>query len=182
VIGAGNDVIPMVNMAAILGWDTTVVDGRTNYAQPERFHSSCQVVLSKPENVLEKISIDEQTVFVLMTHNYNYDMAILNELIKRDVVYIGMLGPKKKLDRMLDELKENDVSISREKLSMIYGPAGLEIGSETSEEIALSILAEIKAVLAGKQGQSLRNRSDAIHPVSETAIQQVNLVGKPESL
>jgi Xanthine and CO dehydrogenases maturation factor, XdhC/CoxF family len=182
VIGAGNDVIPMVNMAAILGWDTTIVDGRANYAKPERFISTCQVLLSKPENVLEKINIDEQTVFVLMTHNYNYDMAMLNELIKRDVVYIGMLGPKKKLDRMLDELKENGVNISGKQLSMIYGPAGLEIGAETSEEIALSILAEIKAVLAGKQGQSLRNRSDAIHPVSETAIQQVNLVGKSSSL
>ncbi len=178
VIGAGNDVIPMVNMAAILGWDTTVVDGRANYAKRERFVSACQVLLSKPENVLEKIVIDEQTVFVLMTHNYNYDLAMLNELIKRNVVYVGMLGPKKKLDRILNELKENGLSITEQQLSMIYGPVGLEIGAETSEEIALSVLAEIKAVLAGKQGQSLRNKPDVIHPSSETAIEQVNLIDK----
>ena len=168
----------MVDMAAILGWDTTVVDGRANYAKPERFVSACQVLVSKPENVLEKIIIDEQTVFVLMTHNYNYDMAMLSELIKRKVAYVGMLGPKKKLDRILNELKENGPGITKEQLSKLYGPVGLEIGAETSEEIALSVLAEIKAVLAGKQGQSLRNKSDAIHPYSATTIEQVKLIDK----
>jgi xanthine/CO dehydrogenase XdhC/CoxF family maturation factor len=176
LIGAGNDVIPMVNMAAILGWDTIVVDSRVNYAKAERFASTCQVFLSKPENVLDKIVIDEQTVFVLMTHNYNYDLAMLNELLKRNVVYVGMLGPRKKLDRILNELKENGATITEKQLSMIYGPVGLEIGAETSEEIALSVLAEIKAVLAGKQGQSLRNKQDVIHPPSETFIEQVNLI------
>lgn len=178
VIGAGNDVMPLVNMAAILGWDITVVDGRANYAKPERFVSSCQVLVSKPENVLEKILIDEQTAFLLMTHNYNYDLAMLNELIKRNVVYVGMLGPKKKLDRMLNELNEKGMKLTEQQLSMIYGPVGLEIGAETSEEIALSVLSEIKAVMAGKQGQSLRDKSDPIHPATETVIEQVNLAGK----
>jgi xanthine/CO dehydrogenase XdhC/CoxF family maturation factor len=113
-----------------------------------------------------------------MTHNYNYDLAMLNELIKRNVVYVGMLGPRKKLDRILNELQENGLRITEQQLSMIYGPVGLEIGAETSEEIALSVLAEIKAVLAGKQGQSLRNKPDVIHPPSDTFIEQVNLVDK----
>lgn len=178
IVGAGNDVLPMVNMAAILGWDTTVVDGRATHATPERFVSACQVLISNPENVLEKIEIDEQTVFVVMTHNYNYDLAMLNALIKRNVVYVGMLGPRKKLDRILNELQENGLRITEQQLSMIYGPVGLEIGAETSEEIALSVLAEIKAVLAGKQGQSLRNKPDVIHPPSDTFIEQVNLVDK----
>jgi xanthine/CO dehydrogenase XdhC/CoxF family maturation factor len=178
VIGAGNDVIPIVNMAVILGWDITVVDGRPNYAKPGRFSSSCNVLVSKPGDVLKKIKIDEQTVFVLMTHNYNYDMAMLNELLKKNVNYIGLLGPKKKLERILNELKESGVNITEQQLSIIYGPVGLEIGAETSEEIALSILSEIKAVLAEKQGQSLRNKPDTIHPGLETVIEQVNLVGK----
>ena len=178
IVGAGNDVIPMVDMAAILGWDTVVVDGRASYAKPERFMSSCRVFVSKPENVLEKITIDERTTFVLMTHNYNYDMALLNELVKKDVAYIGMLGPKKKLDRILNELKQKGVTMTEQQLSMIYAPVGLEIGAETSEEIALSVLAEIKAVLSRKQGQSLRNKPDVIHPLSETAIEQVNLAEK----
>ena len=73
VIGAGNDVVPLVKMADVLGWERTVVDGR-------------------PERALEKISIDEQTVFLLMTHNYNYDLAMLKALIPRNVAYIGSLG------------------------------------------------------------------------------------------
>ncbi|MEP6751094.1 MAG: XdhC/CoxI family protein, partial [Bacteroidota bacterium] len=69
IIGAGNDVIPLVEMADIIGWETTVVDGRPNYAKADRFLSACQVLVSKPEDALEQLIIDEQTVFVLMTHN-----------------------------------------------------------------------------------------------------------------
>ncbi|MGL6267701.1 MAG: XdhC family protein, partial [Chitinophagaceae bacterium] len=97
IIGAGNDVIPMVEMADLLGWESRVVDGRSSHARQERFEKSCQVLVSKPENVLEQIFIDEQTVFALMTHNYNYDKAMLQILIGKNVSYIGMLGPKKKL-------------------------------------------------------------------------------------
>ncbi len=175
VIGAGNDVLPLVEMAAILGWEITVADGRPGYAKQQRFVSGCQVLVSKPENVLNKISIDKQTVFVLMTHNYNYDLAMLRALIKKDIVYIGSLGPKKKLDRMLEELKEEGHEISERQLSAIYGPVGLNIGAENSEEIALSVIAEIKAVLAGKKGQSLRDNNEVIHSRSLTNIEQVNM-------
>lgn len=175
IIGAGNDVIPLVDMADILGWETTVIDGRANYAKRERFVSACQVLVSKPENVLEQIVIDEQTVFVLMTHNYNYDMAMLGLLLEKDVVYAGMLGPHKKLERMLEELKEEGVDLTAKQLSIIHSPVGLDIGAETSEEIALSILAEIKAVFAGKLGQSLRNNKEVIHLRSATFIEEVKL-------
>ncbi|HET6723657.1 MAG TPA: XdhC family protein, partial [Chitinophagaceae bacterium] len=100
IIGAGNDVMPVVDMADILGWEATVVDGRANYAKKERFVSACQVLVAKPEQALEQIEFDEQTVFLLMTHNYNYDMAMLRQLLQKNVVYIGMLGPKKKRERM----------------------------------------------------------------------------------
>ena len=105
--------MPVVNMADILGWETTVVDGRANYAKKERFVSACQVLVSKPEQVLEQIAIDEQTVFLLMTHNYNYDMAMLRQLLQKNVTYIGMLGPKKKRERMLNELKDEGLSFYR---------------------------------------------------------------------
>jgi xanthine dehydrogenase accessory factor len=178
VIGAGNDVMPLIDMAAVLGWEITVVDGRANYAKPERFTSSCQVLLSKPENVLQKIPVDNQTAFVLMTHNYNYDMAMLNELLKQKVMYVGMLGPKKKLERILNELNDKGEKISAQQLSMIYGPVGIDMGAETPEEIALSILAEIKAVLSNKPAQSLRDKSNFIHPREQTAIGQVNFTNK----
>ena len=175
IIGAGNDVIPLVDMAAILGWEATVVDGRANYAKTERFPSACRVLVSKPEDVLKQITIDEQTVFALMTHNYNYDMAMLKELVSRNVSYIGLLGPKKKLDRIIGELKENGLNLTAQQLSTIHGPVGLDIGAETSEEIALSVIAEIKAVLSNKQGQQLKNTSEAIHSREATTIEKVRI-------
>src|SRR5215204_270439 len=133
IIGAGNDVIPVVDMADILGWETTVVDGRANYAKKERFVSACQVLVSKPEQVLEQIEIDEHTVFLLMTHNYNYDMAMLRQLLQKNVAYIGMLGPKKKRERMLNELREEGLVFTEQQLSVLHSPVGLDIGAETSE-------------------------------------------------
>jgi xanthine/CO dehydrogenase XdhC/CoxF family maturation factor len=178
IIGAGNDVVPLVNMADILGWETTVVDGRANYAKQERFVSACQVLVAKPENVLEQITIDEHTVFLLMTHNYNYDMAMLRQLLGKTVTYIGMLGPKKKRERMLNELKDEGSNFTGQQLSVLHSPVGLDIGAETSEEIALSILAEIKAMFANKDVQSLRKIKEVIHPRSATIIEEVKLTSK----
>jgi xanthine/CO dehydrogenase XdhC/CoxF family maturation factor len=175
VVGAGNDAIPMVNMADSIGWEARVVDGRTTHAKPERFVSACQVLVSKPENVLEQIPIDDQTVFVLMTHNYNYDLAMLKALLERNVCYIGILGPKKKSERMLGELSDAGMKLTDEQMNSIYGPVGLEIGAETAEEIALSIIAEIKAVFAGKKGISLRDSKEFIHSRLFTEIENRKL-------
>jgi len=163
IIGAGNDVIPLVQMGSILGWQSIVVDGRAPYATQARFPTAHQVIVSKPDKVLSFLDIDERTIFVLMTHNYNYDLAMLQQLIGLDIPYIGALGPKKKLDRMLDELEEGGLYLTAKQQNKIYGPVGLNIGAETAEEIALSIITEIKAVLAGKNGTSLRDLEESIH-------------------
>ena len=175
IIGAGNDALPMMQIADTIGWDVRVVDGRSTHAKPERFASACQVLVSKPEKVLEHITIDQQTAFVLMTHNYNYDLAMLKALVFQNVTYIGLLGPKKKLDKMIDEMRDEGFHIDEDQLKKIYGPVGLEIGAETAEEIALSIIAEIKAVLAGKPGRSLREKQDVIHSGNDTVIEVKNL-------
>jgi len=172
--GAGNDVIPLVNMAEILGWEVTLVDGRPAYAKRERFSASCQVVLARPEEVLNNISIDDQTVFVLISHNYNYDLALLRQLIKLDIAYVGILGPRKKFERMLKELQEEGIRLTEQQLSVIHSPVGLDIGAETPEEIALSIVSEIKAVLSLKQGESLKTKG-VIHERSHTRISEIKL-------
>lgn len=175
IIGAGNDVMPLSEMAAILGWQVTIVDGRPNFAKAERFAPGCQVLVSKAENVLQHLHTDAQTVFLLMTHNYNYDMAMLKELVKKDLAFIGMLGPRKKLERIINEIGEEGLHLTPEQLNMIHSPVGLDIGAETPEEIALSILAEIKAVLAGKQGQPLKAQTAVIHERSATTIEEVSV-------
>ncbi|HTQ63784.1 MAG TPA: XdhC/CoxI family protein [Puia sp.] len=162
IVGAGNDVMPLAKMAGILGWRITVVDGRRDYATAARFPGVQKLITSKPENVLSQLSIDAQTVFVLMTHNYNYDLAMLRELIIQPVRYTGVLGPKKKLERLMNELKDEGIPETGER-SNIYGPVGLDIGAETAEEIALSIIAEIKAVMAGRSGGFLKGIHGTIH-------------------
>jgi xanthine/CO dehydrogenase XdhC/CoxF family maturation factor len=163
IAGAGNDVMPLVEFADIIGWETKVVDGRSNYAKRERFLKACQVLVAKPEQVLQQIDLDDRTVFALMTHNYNYDKAMLLELCRRNVGYIAMLGPKKKLARMLDEFAREGIELMPENLFAIHSPAGLDIGAETPEEIALSIVAEIKAHFHNKNGQPLRNENQMMH-------------------
>ena len=178
IIGAGNDVIPVVEMSDILGWEATVIDGRANLAKKERFVSACSVLVAKPEKALEQIAIDEHTVFLLMTHNFNYDKAMLVQLLQKNVTYIGMLGPKKKRERILNELKDEGIVFTDQQLSALHSPVGLDIGAETSEEIALSILSEIKAMFANKDVQSLRKMKEVIHPRSSTIIEEVKLTSK----
>jgi xanthine dehydrogenase accessory factor len=167
IFGAGNDVLPLVAIAHTLGWPTTVVDGRPTHTKKERFIASCQVVLAKPEQVLEKISIDQRTAALLMTHNYNYDLAMLGILVNTGLPYLGVLGPKRKLDRMIAALEMNGHQLTEEQLQTIHGPIGLNIGAETAAEIALSASAEINAVMAGKDAQPLRDIALTIHPVNE---------------
>lgn len=175
IIGAGNDAIPLTQMAQIMGWQITVADGRTAYATRERFPVAHQVLVTKPEKVIEQVPIDDRTVFVLMTHNYNYDLKLLRQLISRKIKYVGMLGPRKKLVRMLEELKAEGIHPTEAQLAGIYGPVGLNIGAESAEEIALAIVAEVKAVFTGRNGQSLRDSTDTIHPRLDNEIEEVTI-------
>ncbi|CAG5072828.1 putative xanthine dehydrogenase subunit A [Dyadobacter sp. CECT 9623] len=164
IAGAGNDTIPLVDMAAVLGWEITVVDGRGSHATKQRFPKATKVLVSKADDVLKHVQTDSRTFFLLMTHNYNYDLALLKSLLIEDQYrYIGALGPKKKLERMFADLLADGIEVSESQKARIYGPVGMDIGAETSEEIALSVLAEIKAVLNDKSGNSLREKVEPIH-------------------
>lgn len=171
IVGAGNDSIPIMDMAAILGWEVTIVDGRHSHATRRRFPLAKEIHVSKAEDILTKITPDARTFFILLTHNYQYDYLVLKQLIHVDnLPYIGALGPKKKLLRMFSDLEKEGVLVSEYQKESIFGPVGLELGAETSEEIALSILAEIKKVLNQTSGISLRDKLDPIHTNKNTQI------------
>jgi xanthine dehydrogenase accessory factor len=172
IVGAGNDVIPLVKMADILGWESTVVDGRPMYANKERFPTaSCQVLHAKADQILQHVGIDQRTAFVLMSHNYNYDIAILKAILDKDLMYIGVLGPHKKMNMMMDELKAEGIVLSSTQRDRIHGPVGLNIGAETAEEIAVSIIAEIQATITSTIPQPLREKKDAIHERANLVIE-----------
>lgn len=174
IVGAGNDAQVLTQQAELLGWEVIVTDGRPSHANIERFTSSCQVIVSKPEKTLENIEIDNRSCFVLMSHNYNYDLAVLKLLkVKNEIPYIGILGPRKKYKRMLDDLAEEGFELNEEILNKIHAPVGLEIGAETPAEIGLSILAEIQSVLTGKNGRPLKEKMSPIHEKKDNRFKKV---------
>jgi xanthine/CO dehydrogenase XdhC/CoxF family maturation factor len=163
IAGAGNDVQPLVEIASMLGWIVTIVDGRFHYAIPERFPLASKVLYSRPADILPQIKTDDQTVFLLMSHNYNYDIEFLTQIVKHKFGYIGLLGPAKKRNRMLSDLDVRGIHLKDEQLLKIHGPAGLDIDAENSAEIALSIVSEIKAFMSGRSGASLKLKKEPIH-------------------
>jgi xanthine dehydrogenase accessory factor len=166
IVGGGNDVSPLVSIAYTLGWETTVIDGRRNYATASRFPAATRLMTAKPAEAISQLSIDERSVVLLMTHNYNYDYVVLKQVLNSPAPYIGILGPRKKTDRMLTELEGEGIIVNNIKLQRIFGPTGLDTGAENSEEIALSICAEINAVLNARPGGSLRIKEGPIHDTS----------------
>jgi xanthine dehydrogenase accessory factor len=175
IAGAGNDAQPVVQIAALLGWKITVVDGRATHATTQRFPNADSVIIAKGEAVLQHVPVTAQTIFVLMTHNYNYDLAVLRQLLQQNVVpYIGVLGPKKKLQRMLTDLEAGGLKPEHEDLKKLFGPMGLDIGAETAEEIAISIIAEIQMVLEKRNGRSLRDKRESIHAAPEVTASQIH--------
>ncbi|WP_343671163.1 XdhC family protein [Chitinophaga sp.] len=163
VAGAGNDALPVVAAAKSLGWQVVVADGRSTHASIARFPEADRIIVGSPADIVPQLRIDEWTAFVLMTHNYNFDKAMLESLLDQRTPYIGCLGPKKKLDRMLNEMHEAGAEIRDEYLSKVYGPVGLDIGAETADEVAIAIIAEIKAVMNHKVGTSLKWKRAPIH-------------------
>lgn len=163
VVGAGNDAIPLTAMANMLGWETIVADGRDTHATRQRFPNAKEVIVAKPEALESSIQLDEHCCVLLMTHNYNYDLAVLRWLLQKNCFYIGTLGPKKRLTRMLEDLENEGIQIKKERTEIIYGPTGLDIGAETAAEIALSVLSEIKAVHENRSAGFLKDRPASIH-------------------
>lgn len=162
VFGAGHDAPPLVRLAKELGWHVTVADARPAYATPERFPEADAVLVCPPEEAAARLSLDARTAVVLMTHNYLHDRALLEQLLPSPVRYLGVLGPKRRMERLLSELPPS--AVTGEALSRLHSPVGLDIGADTPELIALAIIAGIQAVAAGRRGGFLRDHSGPIYP------------------
>ncbi len=170
VFGAGFDVLPVVDLAANLGWHTTVVDTRARASSLERFRTADAVLLCRAEDVMSQVSLFERTIVVVMTHNYLHDLEVLRQLLPMRLRYLGCLGPRRRTERLVMELSAEDKIDVDAALRRLYAPISLDIGAETLEEIALSVVGEIKAVLSDTTDAQLREREGSIHE-SFTAIE-----------
>ena len=155
IIGAGDDARPVVEGAKRLGWNVTVIDHRPAYADRERLPLADQVLLTQPDSYLDLLHPDPWTVAVVMTHDWRQDAAAVAALAQFDLPYVGIIGNATRTKNILAKMAARNRSRVNLRASFHY-PAGLDIGAHAPEEIALSVIAEIQAVLSGRQGASLK--------------------------
>lgn len=170
LFGGGHDVGAVLRAANTLGWPITVVGAKAPGALAERFpEADDHVFLMHPGEVAEQVPLDARSAAVVMNHNYPRDKALVGALLASPVRYVGALGPRRRAERILSELRGEGADLSENDAARLYGPAGLDIGTETPQEIALAIVAEIQAVFHNRNAQRLRERDGRIHeavPVS----------------
>jgi xanthine dehydrogenase accessory factor len=168
--GAGHDVIPVVQAASALGWRAFVIDERSGFLNHRRFPGAAGFVhVERPEQAAKAAGTDGRTCVVVMSHNYLKDKDYIASFLGTDVAYLGMLGPRIRTERLLDELRAEGVTPTEEDLAKMHGPAGLDVGSEGPEEIAAAIVSEVLAVRKGREAGFLRDRPGPIHDRGEQA-------------
>lgn len=155
VFGAGNDAVPLTELARNLGWEVWVLDGRAHYARHEKFPQA-QVVAVRGAR---PIPIDAWTVAVIMSHSYSQDLDVLRELSSQPLPYLGVLGPAKRTAQLLADAELTPAVL----VPRMRAPMGLDIGADGPEQVALAAIAEIQSVLNGREGTALSTKSGPIH-------------------
>ncbi len=162
IIGAEHDAVELCKYAKLTGWEIAVVSGNNEAKSIDNFPGANEFYAMTPEEI-NLLAIDAQTSIVLMTHSFAKDLRYLVALENAKPNYIGILGPTKRREELLSQLIEYCPEISDGFLDVIHGPAGIDIGSETPQEIAISIVSEILAVTRQRDAVSLSKKSGKIH-------------------
>lgn len=165
VFGAGDDAIPLVRQAKELGWLATVADPRPAFATADRFPTADRLLVGPPDELVQRAALDDGSLVVIMTHHYVHDVPLLRGLLPKRVAYLGLLGPKKRAEKILADLTTNGVIVTAEQRNQLHAPIGLDLGADAPEQVALAIVAEIQSTLAGRNARPLRERT---HPIHET--------------
>lgn len=164
IFGGGFDAKPVTELAHVLGWNVRVTDECVAHLVPINFPLANELQSCKREFVDQEIKITPFTAVVLMSHNLKYDEEVMRQIIGSDAPYIGILGPKKRADKIFKTLKEKyQIEISTEQMDKIHAPIGLDIGAETPDEIAVSIISEIQAKFSNRSGGFIKYRTGPIH-------------------
>jgi len=162
IIGSEHDAVQLCSYAAMTGWEVSVIASPSEEKSIADFPGAQQFLSETPEEFQPQI-IDNQTGVVLMTHSYVKDLKYLVGLKGVTPIYLGLLGPSLRREKLLNELMEFDLDVRDDFFESIYGPAGINIGAETPQEIAVSVIAEILAVIRKKEPMLLRNKIGTIH-------------------
>jgi len=161
VYGAVDTAESLCRAAKLLGWRTIVADARPKFATRERIPSADELIVRWPEEAFAEIEPDHSTAVVVLTHDDKFDVPALRAALATEAFYIGALGSRRNQERRRERLLE--AGVGEDELDRIAGPCGLDIGADTNEETAISILGEALAARAGRRGGPLRESKHRIH-------------------
>ena len=161
VYGAVDTAESLCRAAKLLGWHTIVADARPRFATAERIPSADELIVEWPEEALAQVGPDHATAIVVLTHDDKFDVPALKAALATEAFYIGALGSRRNQERRRERLLE--AGVEEDALARIAGPCGLDIGADTNEETAISILGEALAARAGRGGGPLRESKQRIH-------------------
>ncbi|MCM3761143.1 XdhC family protein [Alkalihalobacillus oceani] len=155
IAGAGHVAVPIVEIAKLVGFDVTVIDDRAEYAMKENFPAADEVICQPFLDFFAEAKTDKSTYVLLVTRGHKHDVMILPSLFDKEVAYIGMIGSKRRISGVFSQLKQEYPNADFDR---VYAPIGLDIGAQTPEEIAVSIIGEVLKVKNEKSGISLREK------------------------
>ncbi|MFH6603853.1 XdhC family protein [Maribacter algicola] len=162
IIGSEHDAVQLCGYAALTGWEVTIATVASEEKTVSDFPGAVDFISGLPEE-LDVTAVDDQTAVILMTHSYVKDLKYLLRLKGTNAVYLGILGPSARREKLLNEFLERCPEVSDTFFDRIHGPSGLNIGAETPQEIAISIISEILAVTRGQDPMPLKDKSGTIH-------------------
>ena len=161
VVGATDTAEELCRAAKALGWRTAVADPRRALVTRERLPSPDELVTAWPDEALERLAPGVDSAVVVLTHEERLDVPALTAALRSDAFYVGAIGSRRTQGRRRERLLE--AGIQEDELERLAGPAGLDLGAHSPAETAVSILAEVLAVRAGRAGGRLVERSGSIH-------------------
>jgi xanthine dehydrogenase accessory factor len=164
IFGAMEFATALARMGKFLGYHVTVCDARVPFTTKERLQAADRVVVDWPHRYLSKVDIDERTVICVLTHDPKFDVPVLEIALRSAAGYVGAIGSRRTHADRLRRLRE--IGMTESELARLRSPIGLDIGSRTPEETAVSIAAEIISDIAGGTRQPLSEGSAPIHKIS----------------
>ena len=163
IFGGEHDALPVARLARSLDWTVTVCEPHARVGSRTRLAGVAAYAAGTPAELAAAVKHAARPLALIMSHRYEFDRDVLKELLSIRTLYLGLLGPSRRAQRMLAELQAAGVPIDAAARQRVHAPVGLDLGAETPAEIALSAIAEAQAHLAQATGQRLRERPGAIH-------------------
>ena len=162
IVGSEHDAVELCKYASNTGWEVDIIAPPDDSKTVDHFPGASRF-LAINESEFAQLNIDSQSAIVMMTHSYVKDLKYISAIIDKDVSYLGLLGPSKRREKLINDIIERNPEIDDNFFDRLYGPAGINIGAETPQEIAISILGEILSVIRTQKPISLRDKSSGIH-------------------